>query len=312
MHSELSFSSGASIDRLNLVALRRLAARLPLSLQQQIFNELSGRHRSGLRGRGMDFSDVRQYQAGDDLRTMDWRITARTHEPQVKVFHEERERPVLIACDLRATMHFGSRRAFKSVLAADLAALLAWAVLDAGDRIGALLFNDQVELDLRPKAGAKAVLRLISELSALPKSTPVDHALRLEQVFRHLRRIMRPGSRLYVLSDFAGFNAACEQHLHHVVRHSDVIALQISDPLERQLPPPGLYPISDGTREGLINSLNAHAREDYQQAFLQQQTALSQTLRRLQVPLIALSTDDEDPLTALRAGLGIHDKGRKR
>ena len=123
-------SAGAEIKTDNLVALRHLANLLPIHKQKKVLNELSGVHTSNLRGRGVDFSEVRAYQPGDDIRAMDWRVTARTQKPHIKVFREERERPIMIVCDLRASMFFGTQYAFKSVLAADIASLFAWSALN--------------------------------------------------------------------------------------------------------------------------------------------------------------------------------------
>src|SRR5690554_1473789 len=202
----IGFTSGADISAEQLVQLRHLAVLLPLGKQKKVFNELSGQHSSALRGRGMDYAEVRQYQAGDDLRSMDWRVTARTGKPHIKLFQQEKERPVFIACDLRANMHFGSKRALKSVLAADLAALFAWASLHNGDRIGALLFSDQQEVNLRAKTGRKAVLHLINQLAQLPHKadsvSPNTVQKRMQQVFRHLRRTVGSGSRVYIISDW--------------------------------------------------------------------------------------------------------------
>lgn len=305
MNIEAFFTDGSHIDSVSLVRLRNLAPLLPLAKQKKVLNDLSGNHSSFLRGRGMDYSEVRQYQAGDDIRSMDWRITARTGKAHVKVFHEEKERPVLLLCDQRAGMHFGSQRALKSVLAADITALFAWASHSAGDRVGALLFSDEIELDLRPKPGRKAVLNLLRELSLLGTSQPGDESIRLQQTFRHLRRVTRPGSRVYIVSDWAGFDEECQQHLFHISRHSDVIAIHISDPLEQQLPPPGVYPISDGQQQHWLNSLTAKNREQYEQAFTQRLNGLERQLLSLHVPLIKLSTADSNPLPLLRAGLGL-------
>lgn len=300
-----SFSTGADIVAANLVQLRSLAPLLPLSRQKKVLHDLSGSHHSALRGRGMDFAEVRQYQAGDDLRSMDWRVTARSGEAHIKVFNEEKERPVLLVCDLRAGMQFGSRRVLKNVLAADLTALLAWAALLNGDRIGALLFNDAQELDLRPKPGRKTVLHLLNELTQLPANTATPQPDRLAQICRHLRRVARPGSRIYMASDWAGYDAECQQHLFSISRHCDVIALHISDPLEQQLPPPGMYAVTDGQRRLLLDTASASMRQTYQQAFQQQLQQLREQLLQLQIPFIALSTADPEPLAALRAGLGL-------
>ncbi len=305
MRQDGHFSAGAEIQPANLVQLRTLARQLPLHKQKKVLNDLAGSHASAIRGRGLDYAEVREYQAGDDIRAMDWRVTARTGDAHIKVFREEKERPVLLVCDLRACMHFGSRRALKQVLAADLTALFGWAALEHGDRIGALLFNDEQETDLRPKTGRKQVLQLLNELTAMTPSASANPQQRMQQICRHLRRIARPGSAIYFISDWTGFDADCEQQLHAVTRHCDLVAIHISDPLDAELPPPGLYSLSDGQQRLSLDSTTSRQREEYQQAFSLRMSTLQQQLQRLKVPLIALSTSNADPLPALRQGLGL-------
>ncbi|WP_286718862.1 DUF58 domain-containing protein [Thalassolituus sp. UBA2009] len=312
MRQDGHFSAGAEILPANLVQLRTLARQLPLHKQKKVLNDLAGSHASAIRGRGLDYAEVREYQAGDDIRAMDWRVTARTGDAHIKVFREEKERPVLLVCDLRAAMRFGSRRALKQVLAADLTALFAWAALEHGDRIGALLFNDELETDLRPKTGRKQVLQLLNELTTMASSASADPQQRMQQICRHLRRIARPGSAIYFISDWTGFDADCEQQLHAVTRHCDLVAVHISDPLEAELPPPGLYSLSDGQQRLSLDSTTSRQREEYQQAFSLRMNSLQQQLQRLKVPLIALSTSNADPLPALRQGLGLGMLSRVR
>ena len=311
------FHDGAEILANNLVNMRHLARLLPLAQQKKVFNDLEGQHRSHLRGRGMDYAEVRQYQAGDDLRSMDWRVTARTGKPHIKVFQQEKERPIFIVCDLRAPMFFGSRRALKSVLAADLSALLAWASLIQGDRVGALLFNEHQEINLRPKPGHKAVLLLLNKLTELAQSSRTDATedttanARMQQMCRHLRRIAPPGARIYFISDWLGFDEQSQQQLFNVSQHSDIIALHLSDPLEQELPPPGLYPMTNGRETVHLDTSNPESRHRYTQNFQQSVDILRQRLLALKIPLITLSTQDSHPLETLRAGLGLSHVGHR-
>jgi len=240
---------------------------------------------------------------------MDWRVTARTGDAHIKVFKEERERPVIIVCDLRATMYFGTRRTFKSVLAADIASLLGWAALDHGDRIGALLFSDQNEADLRPKTGRKQVLQIINALAESRPQTFVRG--RMQQMCRHLRRVIRPGSAVYFISDFAGFDSECERQLYDLTHHSDLVAIQLSDPLESELPPPGLYTFAYENEKHLVNAGDQKLRQQYRDAWQQRQETLQHHMLRLQAPCIALSTDNPEPLHTLRNGLGLTTNGRR-
>ncbi|WP_420590458.1 DUF58 domain-containing protein [Bacterioplanoides sp.] len=305
------FSAGAEIKPANLVALRDLASQLPLHKQKRILNDLAGTHTSAVRGRGIDFSEVREYQPGDDIRSMDWRVTARTGDPHIKLFREERERPVLVVCDLRAGMHFGTRRALKSVLAADISALIAWAAMANGDRIGGLIFNDQHEVDLRPKTGRKQVLSLLHNMADVERSQPADSHQRMQQICRHIRRVARPGSAIYFVSDWAGFDAECERQLFSVTRHCDLIAVQLHDPIEAELPPPGLYNLTDQRQKLALDTHSQTVREAHQQAFAQQQQQIRQHMLRLKVPLIRIATND-DPLTSLRTGLGLTQQASGR
>lgn len=311
----IGFTTGAEILTSNLVQLRHLAPLLPLSKQKKVLNDLSGQHSSSLRGRGMDYAEVRQYQAGDDLRAMDWRVTARTGKAHIKLFQQEKERPVFIVCDLRAPMFFGSRRTLKSVLASDLSALLAWASLEAGDRVGALVFNEQQEINLRPKSGRKAVLHLINQLALLANQpieaiSTINHTERMQQICRHLRRIATPGARIYFISDWLGFDEHGQQQLFNISRHSDIVAVHLSDPLERELPPPGMYPVTDGNLRLQLDSTHPANRQRYQDSFDQQLASTHQQLLALRIPLVRLSTSDEDALSTLRTGLGIRQLNR--
>lgn len=299
-----SFTNGTEIQTDKLMALRHLASQLPLAQPKKVLNDKAGLHAARARGRGLDFAEVRQYQAGDDIRSMDWRVTARTGHAHIKLFHQERERPVLLVCDLRSHLFFGSRNTFKSVLAADITALLAWSALAAGDRIGCLLFNDQREIDIRPNTGRKHLLGILHQLSHLAPSQASDPQQRMQQICRHIRRIARPGTAIYLLSDWLGFDRHCQQLLYPVSRHSDLFAFALHDPLDRVLPPPGYYPLTDGQQTVTLDSHAPQQRERYREAFQQRQHELQQAMLQLRAPFISIATD-KDPLTQLRQGFGL-------
>lgn len=304
---ESVFSLGAEIRAQQLVGLRSLAPFLPLQKQKKVLNDLAGGHTSAIRGRGIDYAEVRAYQPGDDIRSMDWRVTARTGDAHIKVFREEKERPVILICDLRSHMQFGTQRVFKHVLAADLTALFAWSALAHGDRIGALLFSNDQETDLRPKPGRKQVLQILNSLSE-PRPQQPAAADRMAQMCRHLRRVVRPGSAVYFISDFHGFDDDCERQLYQITQHSDLVCIRLSDPMEAELPPPGRYSIRQGEQTRILNSADSTNRERYRQNWLQRRDQLKQQMNRLRVPLLELSTDNADPLPLLRQGLGIGGK----
>jgi len=304
-------SAGATIETDNLVSMRHYAGQIPLHKQKKVLNDLAGVHTSNIRGRGVDFSEVRAYQAGDDIRAMDWRVTARNQKPHIKVFREERERPIVLVCDLRSPMFFGTQYAFKSVLAADLTALFAWSALGNGDRIGALLFDNQNEVDLRPKPGRKQVMHLLHELSEFNVQQKPAEEGRLAQMLRHLRRVCKPGSAIYFVSDWHGFDSECERQLYQLTRHNDVMAVKLYDGLEAELPPPGSYPLTNGQQRIQIESFSAQQREKHQQHFEQATQELSASLLKQGIPLLNLKAN-QDVMTALRNGLGLNKTSGRR
>ena len=319
-NSSSGLSKGAQISTDNLVAIRHLAKLLPIHKQKKVLNEMAGVHTSNLRGRGVDFSEVRGYQAGDDIRAMDWRVTARTQTPHIKVFREERERPVMVVCDLRSSMFFGTQHAFKSVLAADITSLLSWSALNNGDRIGALLFDDYHETDIRPKPGRKQVMHVLHELSqfkpAPANTTAIMNATtsRLADMCRHTRRVSRPGSTIYFISDWQDFDTDCERQLHQISKHNDVVAINIFDAFEENILPLGSYPLTDGKQRLQLECYSKAQGLEHQQAFQQRQQELKQRTLKLGVPLINLQAQN-DIITELRKGLGLSQiaisKGKK-
>ena len=169
---------GAYTDLSQLLRLRFAAQELKLFVKRPVKSQLSGAERTRFRGRGMDFEEVRLYQAGDDVRSIDWRVTARTQVPHTKVYREERERPVFVLVDQRSPMFFGSQQCFKSVLAAHIGTNLAWAALGNSDRVGGLIFGDTQQRDIRPRRSKHAVLELLHHLQDFNRQlhTPIAPA----------------------------------------------------------------------------------------------------------------------------------------
>ncbi len=289
-----------------LIALRQQAGKLDLSRKQSARAQLSGGHASRFRGRGMDYQESRIYQPGDDIRNMDWRVTARTGRPHTKVYQEERERPVVLCVDLNPGMFFASRGALKSVVAARAASLIAWATAAHGDRIGALLFNGNHH-ELPPRGGKHGVLRLIRQLVA--QTDPLEnlrqppHPQGLNTALGRLRRVSRPGSLVVLLSDFYGIDEETGKHLTRLRQHNDVIAIQLVDVLELTPPPPARYGVSDGQDTGILDTRSATARKAYNDFFSRHHQALRDLMRSRIIPLLQLSTDD-DVANVLRSHFG--------
>jgi len=271
----------------------------------------TGAYVSHFRGRGMEFDESRPYQAGDDPRNIDWRVTARSTTAYTKLFREERERPVLIMVDLRSSMHFATKGCYKSVNASRAAALLSWAAHHRGDRLGGLVFGDTTHREIKPRLGRQAALRYVHELQGHPDwvnraETDVSEPS-LTQAMAALKRVARPGSQVVILSDFAGFTRGPQAYLSGVARHSEVMAIFLSDPLERELPPPGRYRLvsNSGKMAGemTIDTHTRRARDDYRQAFAERLMLLETFCQRYGVHLLPMSTDD-DPVACMQQALG--------
>ncbi len=264
---------GTQVNVADLIALRGI--KLPSRLSRApVTGSRSGARLSRQRGRGVDFSEVRLYQAGDDVRSIDWRVTARKAKPHTKLYREERERPTLVVVDQSRSMCFGSQVRLKSVAAAECAAILAWHAVDAGDRVGGLVFDDATEYPFKPLRNARTVVRFLNQVqrsnAALLDAVPPLEVLAgapLHRALSHLARTARTGFRLYLISDFARFDERDEQQLRRIARHNSVVLIQISDVLERELPPPDRYTITDGLQHTVLMTGADATRRRYREAF---------------------------------------------
>ncbi|MEI6067458.1 MAG: DUF58 domain-containing protein [Methylococcaceae bacterium] len=285
-----------SVSLKTLIDLAKLASGLNLQ-QAKLRSRQSGGYVSRFKGRGMEFDETRLYQPGDDIRSIDWRVTARTGKTHTKVFREERERPVFISVDNRLTMHFATRGVFKSVLAAKLAGLLAWTAEYHGDRIGGQLFSEQECRELKPQNGRHAVLRFLNAL--VKPQNPEGKAFTLEQVLARLNQHAHPGSLVYIISDFRGINDQAETHLAKLSGHCEVVLIFIYDPLESSLPAKGRYRFTDDERDVVIDSGDQQRILNYQQRFTRRLQRLESLAKKRGLTFIQCSTT-EDPLQCLR------------
>lgn len=303
-HHAIYQSTGAVISLQQLLVQRYAAKTLEYLAQNRSVAGISGLHLSKMRGRGVDFEEFRPYQAGDDIRLIDWRVTARTNRPFTKVFREERERPVIIAVDQTHNMYFGSQVAFKSVIAAQAAAVLCWLAIDNGDRVGGLVFSDVNSSLVRPKRSRRSALHLLNQIfnynqklqsvkdpdAQIPEDP--DFKPGLAHALGQIRRITKPGSTLYVISDFSTLDETAVQYLNQLARHNNVICCCIYDALEETLPVPGIYSITDGSRKGALNTHNSKARISYRENFKKRMEALVSALDKLQIGLIKIRTNE--------------------
>jgi len=297
-------SRGALITLPQMLIQRQAAKALAYVSHARSIAGISGLHLSKIRGRGIDFEEFRPYQAGDDIRLIDWRATARTGRAVTKVFREERERPVIIAVDQCSSMFFGSQVAFKSVIAAQAAALFCWLAIDNGDRVGGLVFSDTDASLVRPKRSRRSALHLLNQiftfnqkLNAKKEHTPdskpqaADFKPGLAHALGQIRRITKPGSTLYVISDFATLDETALQYLNQLSRHNNVVCCMVYDALEESLPTPGVYSITDGSSKGSINTHSSKARSRYKQQFEERVATIESDLERLKIRLIKLRTN---------------------
>jgi uncharacterized protein (DUF58 family) len=302
----LPFNTGTHVTLETLISLQQQGRKLDLSRRSAALASTVGSHVSRFRGRGMDYQESRIYQAGDDIRSMDWRVTARAGKPHTKLYQEERERPIVLFVDFNPSMFFGSSCALKSVIAAKTAALLAWAASQQGDKVGGLLFNGEHH-ELPPKIGKRAVLQFIRQLIhyADPQRmlSNTHHTVRLNDELKRLRRLARPGSLVFLISDFYAIDAQTSKHLRRIRQHNDIIALQIIDPLEITVPPAGRYGVTNSmaannkttisAEQGILDIQSRKGREQYEQFFTQHHQAVAGLMRQHTIPLLQIATNDD-------------------
>ncbi|NOR51971.1 MAG: DUF58 domain-containing protein [Gammaproteobacteria bacterium] len=297
------------VDIHDLIELRH-QAELVQRFAPRLLSSRSGSYQSHHRGRGMEFDEVRPYSAGDDVRSIDWRVTARSGKVHTKLYREERERAVILAVDLQQSMHFATKGVFKSVLAAQLAALLAWRALKQGDRLGGMVFSDDEHLEVRPQSGRAAVLSFLFQIANHGSWRGRDGAQHstnkmeaksegMNSLLTRLRRVVRPGSQVTVISDFADLHEDDFHHLRELARHCDLRFISIYDRLEAKLPDPGNYMMTDGTRWLNFNTESRRVRDDYHERFVKRRNLLIEICQRYSIGLIEATSADE-PLELLQ------------
>ncbi len=277
-----------------LIGLRRYAQSVHYKPEGRVLR--SGNHHSKLRGRGMDFAEVRNYQAGDEVRHMEWRVTARTGRPHVKIYQEERERPVVLLTDFNPSMIFGTRIAFKSVVAARLAALLAWTAIKQGDRVGGFFFSGSEHSEFMPRGRDSGVLPMLASLAQYTAQTDAQRQEKprlLSDALIRLRRVVRPGSILVLISDFYYMDGECEKHLNRLRAHNDVLAYQICDRIELAPPKPQQYAITDGQQEIILDTSQVSVTSAYEDYFQQRTAELKERFRRLQIQFVQVTAEND-------------------
>jgi uncharacterized protein (DUF58 family) len=286
-----------SVSLKTLIDLAKPASSLNLH-RLTIRAQQSGGYLSAFKGRGMEFDETRLYQQGDDIRTIDWRVTARTGKTHTKLFREEREKPVFISVDNRPTMQFATRGVFKSVQAKKLAALLAWVANQQGDRIGGQVFSQSSCKELKPQNGKHSVLHFLNALASTDELAESAHFTFSQALFR-LSQHTRPGSLVYIISDFRGINEQVENYLLKLSEHCDVVLVFVYDPLEKGLPTQGRYRFTHDDRDVTIDTSDKQRLANYQLRFEERLRKLKRISLRRGLALIQCSTQD-DPVQRLR------------
>ncbi|MFD2167459.1 DUF58 domain-containing protein [Thalassotalea euphylliae] len=277
--------------------------------KQPINSILAGKNVSKLRGRGLNFEEMRQYQLGDDIRTMDWKVTMRTGKPHVKVYTEERERNVLLLVDQRQSMFFGSQGKTKSVIAAEIAALAAWRTLQATDRVGGIIYSSENSVTISPKRSKHHVLQFLAEVCrqnrALSSGIPNTNAiLSLENMFEQTLRIVGHDSLVIFISDGMGWNDKCAELVKTISQHNDIICCHVTDPLEHQLAGMKQMVVSDGDMQIEVSSDQTQLQQAFQQDVVQAIDNFRVAARKYRIPLLPFNTLEPSE-TQLRKALGL-------
>ncbi len=299
-----------------LIKLQFQASGFSLLPRQPVSSLLVGRQASKLRGRGLNFEEVRHYLPGDDIRHMDWKVTARTKKPHIRVYTEERERQVLLVIDQRISMFFGSREYMKSVVAAQLAALLSWRVVKDGDQIGGLVFNDTDITEIRPRRSKNAVMRLLKRVHQnnhlLEAGSGNNHnPSMLDETLKRVDRLVSHDYLVAVISDFSGTDDKTLYWLTHIARHNDLLAFQVYDPLEVTLPWAGKLVVSDGDLQLEVDSHKKQVHSRFTEAFNGHIERIKEELTKHEVPVIPMNTV-EPVVQQVRKQLGNYPVTRKK
>ncbi|WP_394173193.1 DUF58 domain-containing protein [Thalassotalea litorea] len=291
-----------------LEKLKYQARYFSFTEQQPVNSVLSGKNSSRLRGRGLNFEELRHYRPGDDIRTLDWKVTQRTGKAHVKVFTEEKERNTYLAIDQRSSMFFGSKGKMKSVIAAEVSALIAWQITSSGDRVGAFIFDDLHVKVIPAKRGNLHISQLLHQL------TKINNALNCETInsgahdslntmLRKLNALNQHNALIILISDGYGWDPTTTQYVKTLRQHNEVIACHVYDPLEQDLPRMPQMIVSDGKWQIQFSSQNPTTQARFRQDLQQQLDQYRNFTNKYRIPLISLNTL-EDPVQQLRRALG--------
>ena len=260
-------------------------------------NIFAGQYHSAFKGRGMAFSEVREYQFGDDVRDIDWNVTARFHRPYIKGFEEERELTVMLLIDVSGSLNFGTRRQTKQDMLTEIAATLAFSAIQNNDKIGVIFFSDRIEKYIPPKKGRKHILYIIREMLGFE---PISHRTDLSLAFEYLGRVMKRRCTAFVISDFYD-SKSFDKPMQVCRSRHDIVAIQVFDPLLRSLPDVGLMRIADAESgaEQYLDTSSRKVRRLHSEYWQKRKAELGSCFAKASVDMVSVATD-EDFTKALR------------
>lgn len=301
--------AGVYVDLDQLIALEQKGRKVSLLPRQPVHSLLSGRYASRMRGRGLNFEEIRDYRSGDDVRSIDWKVTARLQSPHVRVFDEERDRQGLLVVDQRLSMFFGTRRAMKSVTAAEIAAVVAWRILSVGDRVGGIVFNDRSIEEVRPQRSRRIVLQYLTKLAEQNQALGVGRgitrdATMLNRALDRIRRVAPHDATVVIFSDFDGADETTRHAIAALAAHNTVIAVLIHDPSQSELPAAGRMTVTDGELQIALDVAHGSTRQNILDMSKIRLRNVLEWTRDFGVPVLPLSTAEE-PVNQLHHLLGL-------
>lgn len=286
---------GVYVQLDDLVRLQHKASGFSFLPRQPVHSILSGSHASKLRGRGLNFEELRNYLPGDDTRNIDWKVTARTRTPYVRVYTEEKDRTAWLLVDQRVNMFFGSQQRMKSVVAAEVAAISAWRVLKVGDRVGALVITDSDISVIPPHRSRERVMQILKQVVKDNQALSISDSVKpnpgqLNKALKQLSLMARHDCLVCLITDGSGVNPETRRHITRLSEHNDVLTAFIYDPLEKEMPPAGRLRFADDEGQLEADTSDKKLRTEFQNEFEQRLEQLQTASRRYSIPVLPLQT----------------------
>lgn len=297
MKKNETYPENVFVSLQNLLKMEHIASGFSfLAKKQKVRSILGGKHASKLRGRGLDFEEVRNYVAGDDIRNIDWKVTARTQKTHSRVFSEEKEKPALIVVDQSKSMFFGSQNKTKSAVAAELAALAAFRIQKEGDRVGGVVFADDGLDIIFPKRDRRNILRFLEKIVTrnrnLQNTQPVDFEVAQKEVFQKIRNIVTHDFLVIVISDFHRYSPDVIKNIMYTSQHNDVVLFKVYDPMEREIPKTKMI-AGDAEKQVVVDGTRKSIKENFERGFDGDYERFEAQMKKRKIPLILVDTVTE-------------------